>query len=141
MRNGYEWIQKDFLESAGIFSDRISLEKMLTLHQEIDDIPLNIAGILYEFSTQEPEKYFNRIVASEVFLKLNNLFKENNEKFLTGFESAVKYYSLALKAYDYTMEIYKEYSKFPFDSRFKTNIFRIPMYLKLSEGHLYKIDL
>ncbi|PJZ49207.1 hypothetical protein [Leptospira saintgironsiae] len=129
----------NFLRSVGITveNDILGVVRNVILPQS--DIPLCLTGICYEIALHEPGKFYNRKVADELNSKFKTAYDTDSNIFLKGMQSALSYFYTALKSYDYTLELYNEFSESAFDNYFKTNVYRIPTLLRISEDILMNL--
>ncbi|MEI1276779.1 hypothetical protein V6Z05_00485 [Leptospira venezuelensis] len=128
-----------FLRSIGVKIEKEKLDIVRNVIQPQSDIPLCLTGICYEIALVEPGKYYNRNVADEINTKFKTIYDADSDLFLKGMAPSFSYFYNALKSYDYVLELYNEFTESAFDNYFKTNVYRIPSFLRISEDVLMNL--
>lgn len=126
----------NLIDKINIIKDKFSISE--------DSVQLFFIGILYDFIKTQPQYYFNRDVESEVFQNLDNLFLQDNEKFVTAFFEQQNNLFSAINLYHHILETYNEFDDVSFDETTKIKIYYLPVITQLMEfclNHLYRFIL
>ena len=115
------------------------IEKKLSLNG--NSFPPFLVGILNDFLVNEPQRFYNKKVADEVFNNLTSLYNEDNEKFRNSFIEYQSSFFHSLNFYYHVLDLYNELDDIDFESETKTKIYYIPILTQLMEfclNHFYR---
>jgi len=101
-----------------------------------NEVPLSFLGILQNILNNEPQYFWNRRVAEEVYNKLKKYHKENSIVLVKSLQSSMNIFFNALNSYEYLLDFYQELHNVDLMDDIKTVIYRNPMYIQICENCL-----
>ncbi len=103
------------------------------------DIPIALLGLLRELSFTKPPYYWNRTVADEVEVNLNQLLDHGFTPFENGFENSTVEFFEAIRAFENITKGISEIRHVAFEESFKTTLFRNPVFAQICEDLLMNL--
>lgn len=136
--------QQEFIDSTTLFQVMCGNDKAIVAqHRNIQkaifvnkDIPLVLIGLFQNITMNEPQYYWDKNVTEEIYKRLNDLFKSDENLFSTTFNKSLEHLFNALNAYDYIVDHYNELHDVSLSDDIKTIVYRNPVYIQICENCL-----
>lgn len=104
-----------------------------------DTIPLALLGLVYDFTYNYPQGYWNRDVANEVYSNILQLKSDDDSKLVNVFLTTLESLFTAISAYDSVLKLYSELNDVNYENGLKTRVFRSPIYTQICENCLMNL--
>lgn len=138
-------LEKLFIQYHYISNNKIELsDKIGFIQEELSiDTPIQLffIGILNDLLINEPQYYYNKDVAQEVYDNLNTLYTQDDEKFRNSFDTYQYKFFHSINSYYNILDLFNEFDDVGFDNETKTKMYYIPIITQLMEfclNHFYR---